>query len=232
MHEIDVFVKWIFQHEKILLVEVGLGNIETVSKQDKTRKSPSSLEFDSIIVSQNPFCGKIYCFLWFFCQAKELIIKFYHPNKWKYQNIGNHFKCVNNSFLLFFFCSHFWLPFGYFHVPVFLTFPIDFFQTPGRLHTSQGVGDMIYNEEYIVYNISQVMPLCLISYAGTWGRPNNPRPLHPHQSTPRPPLPPSESSSRDQFLCVNLSVVQNIDFTLDILLQVIALFCVMSHIYI
>lgn len=75
-------------HEKILLVEVGLGNIETVSKQDKTRKSPSSSEFDSII-------------------------------------------------------------------------------TPGRLHTSQGVGDMVYNEEYIVYNISQVMPLCLISYAGT-----------------------------------------------------------------
>lgn len=110
MHEIDVFVKWIFQHEKILLVEVGLGNIETVSKQDKTRKSPSSLEFDSIIVSQNPFCGKIYCFLWFFCQAKELIIKFYHPNKWKYQNIGNHFKCVNNSFLLFFFLLTFLTP--------------------------------------------------------------------------------------------------------------------------
>lgn len=110
MHEIDVFVKWIFQHEKILLVEVGLGNIETVSKQDKTRKSPSSLEFDSIIVSQNPFCGKIYCFLWFFCQAKELTIKFYHPNKWKYQNIGNHFKCVNNSFLLFFFLLTFLTP--------------------------------------------------------------------------------------------------------------------------
>lgn len=88
--------------------------------------------------------------------------------------------------MLNFFCSHFWLPFGFFHVPVFLTFSIDFFQTPGRLHTSQGVGDMVYNEEYIVYNISQVMPLCLISYAGTWGCPNNPRPLHPHQSTPGP----------------------------------------------
>lgn len=30
---------------------------------------------------------------------------------------------------------------------------------------------MVYNEEYIVYNISQVMPLCLISYAGTWEGP-------------------------------------------------------------
>lgn len=53
------------------------------------------------------------------------------------------------------------------HASISYTFPIDFFQTPGRLHTSQGVGDMVYNEEYIVYNISQVMPLCLISYAGT-----------------------------------------------------------------
>nr|XP_022317726.1 uncharacterized protein LOC111120953 isoform X2 [Crassostrea virginica] len=74
--------------EKILYVEVGLGNIETVSKQDKTRKSPGGPGFDSII-------------------------------------------------------------------------------TPGRLQSSRGGGDVVYNEEYIVYNISQVMPLCLISYAGT-----------------------------------------------------------------
>lgn len=62
MDEIDVFVKLIFQYEKIFFVEVGLGNIEIVSKQDKIRKFFSSLEFDFIIVSQNLFCGKIYCF--------------------------------------------------------------------------------------------------------------------------------------------------------------------------
>ncbi|XP_062613962.1 uncharacterized protein LOC134275707 isoform X1 [Saccostrea cucullata] len=73
---------------KILLVEVGLGNIETVNTQDKTRKSPSSSQFDSIITS-------------------------------------------------------------------------------GRLQSAIGGGDVVYNEEYIVFNSTQVMPLCLISYAGT-----------------------------------------------------------------
>ena len=42
---------------KIVLVEVALGNIETASKPDKTRKSQSA-KYDSVLVSdtfkQNP----------------------------------------------------------------------------------------------------------------------------------------------------------------------------------
>ncbi|XP_056020294.1 uncharacterized protein LOC125668607 isoform X2 [Ostrea edulis] len=73
---------------KILLVEVGLGNMETVTKHDKTRKSPSSSQFDSII-------------------------------------------------------------------------------TPGRLQKSSEEGNIVHNEEYVVYNLTQILPLCLISYAGS-----------------------------------------------------------------
>ena len=40
-------------------------------------------------------------------------------------------------------------------------------QIPGR--TSQGNGDSTMNEEYVVFEPSQVMPLCLISMTGeTW----------------------------------------------------------------
>ena len=66
------------QQEKILYVEVGLGNIETVSKQDKTRKSPSGPGFDSIIVSDLPYKINYFVFLSsFYSENKKLIHSFY-----------------------------------------------------------------------------------------------------------------------------------------------------------
>ncbi|KAK3592135.1 hypothetical protein CHS0354_019423 [Potamilus streckersoni] len=72
---------------KLLKVEVGLGNTETVVKADKTRKGPKS-GFDSII-------------------------------------------------------------------------------TPGRLIHKLGEGDTTMNQEYVIFDINQVLPLCLISYEVT-----------------------------------------------------------------
>ena len=41
-------------------------------------------------------------------------------------------------------------------------------QVPGRLKVQEGDGDGSANQEYIVFDAQQVMPLCMISYGGTW----------------------------------------------------------------
>lgn len=135
----------------------------------------------------------------------------------KYPNIGDHFKCVNNSFLLNFVCSIFHsIPFGLFHMPVFLIlFLLISFRHPVVF---------ILHKEWVIWSTTR-NTLSTISHRSclcVWSAMPEPETV---QITPtpsihisqHPPSPPPESSSRDQFLCVNLTVVQNIvDFILDI----------------
>ena len=62
VHFIDTRHKWvnllIFQPGNLLKAEVGIGNVETVIKSDRTRTAPSS-GYDSIIVSLS-VCLEIY----------------------------------------------------------------------------------------------------------------------------------------------------------------------------
>lgn len=115
-----------------------------------------------------------------------------------------------------FYLLYFWLPFGLFHIPVFLIlFLLISFRHPVVF---------ILHKEWVIWSTTR-NTLSTISHRSclcVWSAMPEPETV---QITPtpsihisqHPPSPPPESSSRDQFLCVNLTVVQNIvDFILDI----------------